>query len=98
MSKIKKNYIRNPEISRPPKILKSELTIREFLLVELVHFLAYGDEVETGLTLEETIRFLRTPIRSKDGLNSIECLEREGRRFIEELKIYLQDLRYQISE
>lgn len=68
---------------------KAELTHREMLIVELVHFLAYGDEAHLGLNLKETFDFLTKKIRSKDGRNALECLDQEHRKFINELKTFV---------
>lgn len=71
--------------------MRRELTEFEHLLVELVHFLAYGSDRESGLTLRETKRFLTKPIESKDGRNALQVLESEKRRLIRELEAFLSN-------
>ena len=70
--------------------MSKTLSPKEELLVELVHLLAFGDADEMGLNLEEVKRLLLRPINAKNGLNSLECLDQEGRDFLEELKSYLK--------
>ena len=70
--------------------MKGELTYREALIVELVYELSRGNEKELGYSLEEIVMFLRTPIKNKEGLNALECLDSEGRQFIEELVKFLK--------
>lgn len=72
--------------------MNRKLTPFERLLVEIVHYLAYGDRLEMGLNLRETIRYLENPINSKQNKNCLECLEDEGLGFINELKIYMNEL------
>ena len=48
---------------------KRELTNYEELLIELVHYLAYGDRKDMGLTLKEVKHYLTKPIKSKGGKN-----------------------------
>lgn len=67
------------------------LTNQEELLVELVHYLTFGSDSEQGLPLKEVQKFLITPISSKDGKTPIECLRTEGRAFINELKIFMNE-------
>lgn len=71
--------------------MSRKLTEQELLLVELVHFLAYGSPLETGLTLKETLRWLEQPISSKQGRNALECLEKEKRQLIREVKRFLSN-------
>ena len=70
--------------------MKSELTHREALLVELVHELSKGTEEELGCSLEEIVTFLRTPIRAKDQKNALECLEDDGRDFLNQVLDHLR--------
>jgi len=70
---------------------RRELTEFESLLIELVHFLAYGTDTEEGLTLKETKYFLTQPIASRGGKNAIECLEEDRRRLLKEIKQYLSN-------
>lgn len=67
-----------------------ELTEREKLLVELVHLLAYGDKVEFGLTLEETLQFLQKPLVRYKGKNCLDILS-DG--LLREIKDHLEDRR-----
>jgi len=66
-----------------------KLTPNEELLVELVHYVAYGTEREMGLTLKETKLFLTRPIKAKSDYNALECLNSDGRAFINELKTFI---------
>ena len=72
--------------------MSRKLSDFERLLVNLVHFLAYGTQREMGLTLRETTHYLQKPIPAKQGKNCLECLEKEGLAFINELKIYINEL------
>lgn len=65
---------------------------RDKLLIELVHFLARGTKEEMGLTLRETVAFLTTPIKSKRNKTALECLEKEGRQFINEVIIFVNEI------
>lgn len=58
-------------------------------LVELVHFISFGTELEHGLTHKEVRDFLVRPIKRKQGRNALECLADEGPAFIEEIRIHL---------
>ena len=73
--------------------MSKKLSDFEKLLTELVHFLAYGNQTEMGLTLRETISYLQKPIKSKGGKNCLECLQTEGLAFINQLKIYMNELK-----
>jgi hypothetical protein len=64
------------------------LTEREKLLVELVHLLAYGDKLEFGLSLEETLQFLEKPLVRYKGRNCVELLSDE---LLQEIKDHLED-------
>jgi hypothetical protein len=70
-----------------------KLTEREKLLVELVHILSYGDKIEFGLTLEEVLDYLEKPIGRKQNRNALECLDKQGDKFINELRDYLSERR-----
>jgi hypothetical protein len=70
-----------------------KLSSFEILIVELVHYLSYGDQKEMGLTLRETKNYLQKSIPHKNGKNCLECLEMEGLTFINELKIYMNELK-----
>jgi len=61
-------------------------------LVELVHFLSRGSKKHQGLSLKEVKELLYKPIISKRGMNSLQCLETEGRSFINELKTFINEL------
>lgn len=69
---------------------RHKLTEREALLVELVHHLAYGSPERMGHDLKLVLKFLHTPIRSKDGRNALECLDAEGHKFVTDLQKFLQ--------
>jgi hypothetical protein len=65
------------------------LTEYEHLLVELVHYLAYGNDLEHGLTPHEIKEWLTKPLRRKEGKNALQCLKEEGNAFLEELREYM---------
>lgn len=68
--------------------LNRKLTEQETLLIELVHYMAYG----TDLDLNTVKTLLVAPIPGKKGKNCLECLEAEGRAFMNELKTFVNDL------
>lgn len=79
---------------------KYELSNRDLLLIELVHLVSSGKVVtdskgrkwiEQGLTLSEVLSFLNTPIQSKDRMTALDCIEFEGRSFLNELKSYINN-------
>jgi Asp-tRNA(Asn)/Glu-tRNA(Gln) amidotransferase B subunit len=57
------------------------------LLIELVHFVA-----QQGLSLKETKEFLTTKISSKGGKTPLQCLQKQGREFINELRTFVNEL------
>jgi hypothetical protein len=65
--------------------MKQELTEREALLIELVHHLAYGNQEELGLTLEEVMKFLSARVKDRTSLTVLETLEVDGRKFLDAL-------------
>lgn len=67
-----------------------ELSERDKLLIELVHLLAYGDKLEFGLSLEETLQFVQKPLNRYKGKT---CLEVLSKTFLEDLKDHLEDRR-----
>lgn len=67
--------------------MKTELTQREAYIIELMHLLAFGSEDEMGLTLEESMRFLNSRVKSFDDRTVLEILETsDGRAFLDELR------------
>jgi len=70
----------------------NKLTPKQKLLVELIHYLAYGTQSELGLTLKELEAFLQKPIAAKGGRNCLQCLNDEGLAFINELKTFMNEL------
>jgi len=64
----------------------------EELLIELIHFLAYGTKTETGLTLKDTKNFLTKPIASKGDRNCLQCLREERREFLNELITFINEV------
>lgn len=72
--------------------MSRKLTNREELLVELIWFISYGTETETGLNLKDTKSFLTKPISSKGGRNCLECLQDEGREFLNELIAFMNEI------
>jgi hypothetical protein len=73
-------------MNKPKKLTKFEKN-----LVALVHFLAYGNKLDFGLTLEETLDFIVKPIPHKGNKTSLDCLKTNPDAFLEELKQYLID-------
>lgn len=71
--------------------MRRQITKQEEALVELVHFLSYGDEGHLGLDYAEMKSFLITPIQSKDGKNALECLALEGSQFTKDLQNFLEE-------
>ena len=65
------------------------LTKEEELLVELVHFLSFGTELEHGFKHKEVRDFLITPIKKKGNKSPLELLELEGSAFLNELRVIL---------
>lgn len=65
------------------------LTSKEELLVELVHFLAFGTELEHGMTHKEIRDFLVGPIKKKGNRNPLELIEAEGLSFLKEVRAAL---------
>jgi len=59
------------------------------LLTELTHLLSHGDELEHGMNINEVRKWLMKPIPHKNGRNALKCLEDEGPKFIDEVRIYL---------
>lgn len=57
-------------------------------LVELVHFISYG----TGITYKDIYNWLNTPIEKENNRTAIECLEYDGRAFINRIKIHVNSL------
>jgi hypothetical protein len=68
-----------------------KLSEKERILVEFVHILAYGDKLEFGLTLSEVLEYLERGIPKKRGLNTLECIDRDGEEILRELKAYLAE-------
>jgi len=64
-----------------------KLTKNEELLVELVHFMSYG----TDMDLKTTKSLLQKPISNKNGRNCLECIHQEGRTFINEIITYINE-------
>jgi len=78
--------------------MRRQLTKQEEALVELIHFLSFGDEGHLGLSFEEIKSFLITPIQSKDGKNALECLALEGSQFTQDLQDYLAEEEVQAED
>ena len=72
---------------------------KEELLIELVHFLSSGYKIKdpkdghtyhvSGMSVKEIKNLINKPIPKRGGLTIIECLQKEGRGFFNELKAYL---------
>lgn len=73
------------------------MTKKEELLIELVHMLAYGSKHEMGLTLRETKQLLKKKMSSKGGRTPIECLETNGKSFINEIRTFLNEVDAEIA-
>jgi len=67
--------------------MSRKLNYHEELLVELVHFVSYG----TGLNLRATKQLLQKPISNRNGMSCLDCLDKEGRAFLNELITYIND-------
>lgn len=65
--------------------MNQELTEREALLIELVHYLTYGSEEELGLTLEEVMKFLTARVSQRENMTVLEILGIDGRKFVDEI-------------
>ena len=72
--------------------MSSKLSDNVKILVELVHYLSYGNEKEMGFTLKEVLSFLETPIKHKNGKNTLDCIKAEGLAFLNELKTYMNEM------
>jgi len=62
-------------------------TKEEELLTELVYIMSAG----TGLRLREINQLLQKPMSSHDGLSCLDCLDRDGRKFINEMITFLNE-------
>lgn len=67
-----------------------DFTRREALLIELVWILAYGDELELGLSLAEVMKVLESRVRTRDMKTVFEVLEEEGHSFLQEIKDHIK--------
>jgi len=61
----------------------------EHLLIELVHYLSYGNDLEHGLTPQEIKEWLIHPIPHRGGKTALECLKTEGEKFLEDLRLFI---------
>jgi len=61
-------------------------------LIELIHLLSRNSRKYQGMTPREVKNFLLSPIASKRGKNALECLEKDGKLFINEIKIFLNEI------
>lgn len=69
------------------------MTHQEEVLVELLHFLSSSiSQGGCGLSMHECKKMLNTPIASKEGKTAIECIRLQGRVFVNELKIFINEL------
>lgn len=67
-------------------------------LIRLVHFLSYGRVVmdysgnkwhEQGLNSSEIIKFLESPLREREGMTVMECIELQGDTFVNDVISFL---------
>ncbi len=72
--------------------MKRELSSFEEALVELVHFLSSDAHALGGQTPRTIRKFLTSPVASKGGLTPLELLEQDGMAFVNELKIYVNNM------
>jgi hypothetical protein len=70
-----------------------KLNDKEELLIELVHLLSYGSPKDLGLSLKELKYWLTKPIPTRENRNALECLETDGRAFLNELITFLNSRR-----
>jgi hypothetical protein len=82
---------RDDSVELPRTTPVVEVTSYEKSLIELVHFLAYGNKLEFGFTLEDTISFLTRPIPHKQNKTALLLVKENGSEFIKELKQFLED-------
>ena len=68
--------------------MAKKLTSYEKNLVELVHFISY----KKGLNLKDTYNFLQHPIESKNGKSALDCIRENGRNFLNELRLYMNEM------
>lgn len=73
--------------------MSKKLSSYEELLVELVHMITYSEDGEAGLNIREVKQFLHKPIYSKDNKNCLELLAKHERVFLNELRLYLNEMR-----
>lgn len=72
--------------------MNKKLSEYEELLVELVHYVSSTVNNEKGLPAKELKSFLTRPIPHKNGKNCLECLDLEGRAFLNELIVFMNEL------
>lgn len=68
--------------------MKRSLTEQEKLLIELIYYMANG----TGIPVKDIKTMLEHPMPSKKGKNCLECLEAEGRAFLNEMITFMNEL------
>jgi len=72
--------------------MSKKLTNYEELLIELVHLITSSNKAEVGLSLKDTKAFLTKPIAAKGGRNCLQCLKEEGRLFVNEVIIFMNEI------
>lgn len=88
MKKLKKDHFDQRSLKSSDKLSEEETKI---LLIELVHMLSYGSQFEQGMNLRELQILLKTPIKEKGNLTPEECIRHYGRKFLNEIKIFLNE-------
>lgn len=64
-----------------------QFTAKEELLTELVYVFTAG----TGMPLRQVKQLLQKSMSNKDGMSCLDCLDRDGRKFINEVITFLNE-------
>jgi len=62
------------------------------LVIELVHFVSQTNGDDKGLSLKEVKDFLNHTVEHKNGKTVLQCLKEEGRSFLNELIVFINEL------
>ena len=72
--------------------IKNKTTDFELLLAELVHYISYSVDGESGLNFKDVKKFLNAKLSHKNNKTVIQCLYEERQHFLNELRTYMNEL------